>query len=320
LSFTCLGAPGTGKSKIILAKVREELLAQGERVVCLAPTHAAARLLPDGDTVHHFVGKFAMKGSFKGWILLDEVSMCCLPLLAALDQLRLNGTKICTFGDWDQLPPHPESNSWRGRPVSATAFRESRLYKLWSDCTCFELTRCRRSDAAHFEFYTNLPQNLNKAIAVSIKRYREVEDVDLHVCISHKRRRLISNAKQAFAAIDKVCVKVPAGDDPEFLCFVGTKLVGNSSTGRIVNGGRYTVTRIGGDKVTLGEETFEMSLDAIGKHCLLAWAMVYNKVQGSTENGTVMLHDTRSPYFKKCHLYVGLSRVTSGSNAFIARD
>ena len=78
-SFTCLGAPGTGKSKGILTKVREELLASGERVVCLAPTHAAARLLPDGDTVHHFVGKFAMKGSFiKGWILLDEISMCCL--------------------------------------------------------------------------------------------------------------------------------------------------------------------------------------------------------------------------------------------------
>ena len=75
-SFTCLGAPGTGKSKGILANVREELLAQGENVVCLAPTHAAARQLPDGDTVHHFVGKYAMQGAYKGWILLDEISMC----------------------------------------------------------------------------------------------------------------------------------------------------------------------------------------------------------------------------------------------------
>ena len=87
-SFTCLGSPGTGKSKGILAKVREDLLSRGERVVCLAPTHAAARQLPDGDTIHHFVGRHAMKGSFKGWILLDEVSMCALPVLAALDQLR----------------------------------------------------------------------------------------------------------------------------------------------------------------------------------------------------------------------------------------
>ena len=71
-SFTCLGAPGTGKSKGILAKVREEVLAQSENVVCLAPTHAAARQLPDADTVHHFCGKRAMQGAYKGWKLLDE--------------------------------------------------------------------------------------------------------------------------------------------------------------------------------------------------------------------------------------------------------
>ena len=41
-----------------------------------------------------------MKGTYQGWILLDEVSMVVLPLLAALDQLRLGGSKICTFGDW----------------------------------------------------------------------------------------------------------------------------------------------------------------------------------------------------------------------------
>ena len=65
-------------------------------------------------------------------------------------------------------------------------------------------------------------------------------------------------------------MEIPEGDDPAFSCFQGTKLVANSSTGgRIVSGGRYTVTRIGGDKATLKddleEETFEMSLDAIGK-------------------------------------------------------
>lgn len=174
-SFTLLGAPGVGKTWV-LGKVKERLEELNQKVVCLAPTHAAARLLPDGDTVHHFVGKYAMQGAYKGWIVCDEVSMCGLGLLAALDQLRMNGTKICTFGDWDQLPPHPESNSWRGTHVSATAFRESRLYKSWSDCTCFQLTRCRRSDQEHFDFYTSLPQNLSKAIAQSRKRYRETED------------------------------------------------------------------------------------------------------------------------------------------------
>ena len=149
-------------------------------------------------------------------------------------------------------------------------------------------------------------------------------DADLHVCISHKRRRAISSNKQAQAAVGKECVEVPAGDDPAFPCFVGTRLVGNSTSGRYVNGGRYTVTRIGREcaclKDDVTEDEFETSLEAISKNCLLAHAMVYNKVQGATESGTVMLHDTSSKYFKKCHLYVGLSRVTAGGNAFIARD
>ena len=67
----------------------------------------------------------------------------------------------------------------------------------------------------------------------------------------------------------------------------------------------------------LTEYEFEVSLEAVNKHCLLAWAMTYQKVQGSTEAGTVMLHNTSSKYFRRSHLYVGLSRVTDGGNAFI---
>ena len=106
--------------------------------------------------------------------------------------------------------------------------------------------------------------------------------------------------------------------------FVGTKLVGNSTGGRYVNGRRHTVTRIEGERACLKddmtEDELEPNLEAISKHCLLAHAMVYNKVQGSTESGTVMLHDMGSPFLRRCHLYVGLSRVTGGANVFIARD
>ena len=145
----------------------------------------------------------------------------------------------------------------------------------------------------------------------------------MHVCISHYRRRAISSAKQARAAHNKECVEVPAGDDPAFPCFVGTRLVGSSTAGKFVNGGRYYVTRIG-EKMALRDELtneeFEATPEAISKHCLLAWAMVYPRVQGCTESGTVILHCTGSKYFKRCHLYVGLSRCTSGSNVFIARN
>ena len=145
----------------------------------------------------------------------------------------------------------------------------------------------------------------------------------MHVTIIHKRRRVISSAKQAQAAVGKECVEIPAGDDPAFQCFVGTRLVGSSTSGKFVNGGRYGVTRIGGERVCLKDEMtkdeFEVSLEAISKHCLLAWAMVYNKVQGCTETGTVVLH-VGSKSLRRCHLYVGLSRTTNGNNVSIAYD
>ena len=323
-AFTCQGPPGVGKTWV-LGRIKECLEALGQNVVCLAPTHAAARLLPGGDTIHHFVGRFAMRGAFKGWILLDEISMCGLGLLAALDQLRLNGTKICSFGDWNQLPPHPESNSWRGSPVSATAFRASRLYRSWSDCTSFELTRCRRSDEAHFAFYTSLSGDLSKAVSAARGRYGDAEDADLHVTISHRKRRAISTAKQARAAQGKPCIAIPAGDDPGFQCFVGTRLVGNATASKIVNGGRDTVTAIGQERIALidemtGGDEFEVSLENVSKQCILAWALCYPKVQGCTEQGTVLLHDISSKHLKRHHLYVGLSRVTDGGNVFVARE
>ena len=188
----------------------------------------------------------------------------------------------------------------------------------------FKLRRCRRSDESHFNFYCGLPQSLPRAITASRARFGEAKDADLHICISHRRRRAIAHAKQARLAEGRACVEIPAGDDPAFPCFVGTKLVGNSTAGRIVNGGRYTVTTAGSEKISLVDDmtgdAFETSLEACGKCCLLAHAMVYNKVQGATESGTVILHDLGSKFLKRSHLYVGLSRVTDGSYAFIARD
>ncbi len=129
--------------------------------------------------------------------------------------------------------------------MDAHAFRESRLYKHWSDRSMFQLTRCRRCDEAHFQFYVGLPQSLPEVIAASRARYGAADDADLHVCISHRRRRATAHAERARAAEGKRCTEIPAGDDPAYRAFVWTRLVGNSTAGRIVNAGRYTVTAIG---------------------------------------------------------------------------
>ena len=129
---------------------------------------------------------------------------------------------------------------------------------------------------------------------------------------------------QAQAAKGKTTIHIPAFDDPEYDAFEGTRLVGNCTSGKFVNGARYQIVAFSETGLLLQDQAtqkeFEASADQVGRCCLLAHALVYPKVQGSTEEGSVMLHGTSSPYFRKCHLYVGLSRVTAGSNVFVASD
>ncbi len=81
---------------------------------------------------------------------------------------------------------------------------------------------------------------------------------------------------------------------------------------------------LGPQQLTLEDELtgdkFTASLEAVSRHTLLAWAMVYNKAQGCTVEGTVCLHDMASRYMRRSALYVGLSRVIDGGNTFIARE
>ena len=177
----------------------------------------------------------------------------------------------------------------------------------------------------HFEFYTSLSTDVSRAVAAAKRRYGQAEDADLHVTISHRKRRTISTAKQAQAALGRPCISIPASDDePGFLCFAGTKLVGNSTAGRVINGARYIVTSICPERVALKDlatnEEFGLTPEGVSRLCILGWALVYPRIQGCTETGTILLHDMNSKYLRRHHLFVGLSRVTDGRNAFISPE
>jgi hypothetical protein len=68
-SFVCDAPPGFGKSEL-LKRVREAI---GECTV-IAPTHTAVRRHPGAMTVHSFVHKHILNGTFKGTLLIDEYS------------------------------------------------------------------------------------------------------------------------------------------------------------------------------------------------------------------------------------------------------
>ena len=204
--------------------------------------------------------------------------------------------------------------------------RHSALLKRWSDCTLFQLTRCRRSDQAHFNFYTQLHEDLPTAICwarAAYKRGRTDRD-GLHLVISHRKRRTINAERQEAFAEGHAGVQVPVHDgEPEYVCVVGTPVVGSCTGRNFVNGAFYEVREIQEnvlkvlDKLT--GEVLECTPEVLAKHTCLAHAVVYNRAQGLTiRDQTVILHSLDSKYFRRPHLYVGLSRVTRGSDIRIA--
>ena len=168
----------------------------------------------------------------------------------------------------------------------------------------------------HFNFYMNLPDNLRTAIKICKRNYQNTqEDADTHLVISHRHRRAISLEKQVAAAVGQQTVLIPAGDDPEYKCFVGTRLVGSCTNHKFINGARYTVLCISPSIILqddLTKESFPTTPEQVSRNTLLAWAIVYNKAQGDTLQGRVCLHSLDSRHLSLKHLFVGLSRVTQG--------
>ena len=83
----------------------------------------ACRRLEDAETAHHFAIRHVLTGSFRGWVLVDEVGMLPAVLLSILENLHVLGVQFAMFGDWNQLPP-PMDN-WRGTTIAPGALRLS---------------------------------------------------------------------------------------------------------------------------------------------------------------------------------------------------
>jgi hypothetical protein len=318
------GPPGTGKS-YVLKRVAEELRAQKETVRVISLTHVAARNV-DGQTAHSFVHRFVKHGRFKGWLLIDEVSMLNLPLLVALETLSLAECKIVCFGDFDQLGPI--CNSWRGCPMPARIFKDSRLMKSWCDCTIFQMTQCRRSDAAHFDWYTRVPQmDLESAVEEAKERFpSNTRDADWNLTISHWRRMKLNHELQTRAtaayraAGGTYVVRIEKCNllGQSYDLWPGTRLIGSDNEHKsVVNGALLEVVALQGDEARLRDietgEEFDMTVAAVAKHTRLCWAVTYPAVQGRTLQGTVRLWDVESRHFTLEALYIGVSRATDGS-------
>ena len=186
----------------------------------------------------------------------------------------------------------------------------------------FKLTKCRRSDQAHFNFYTNLHENLEIAKTWTRAKYMQGSPGgSLHLVISHRKRRALNEKLQDTFAGDSGLIIGEFDTEAAYRCITGTPLVGSCTSRGIVNGAFYEVICIDPLKLrdTLNGNVTECTVEQLPKLCVLAHAVVYNRAQGLTiHDKHVVLHCFGSCYFRRAHLYVGLSRVKSGSQIRLA--
>ena len=306
----------------MLRGIKAALEAEGLKVQAMCLTHTGSRNCGGGAmTAHSFVIRHVLNGTWAGDVLLiDEISFMPVELLGLVEHLRLRGVRIICFGDFGQLSC--PSNKYRGCDVAPGLFESSQLLCQWSQGTRFTLKRCRRSDQAHFDFYTRLGP---KSLEAALNRYPwSGQECDWHLTMSHFNRKRINDALQKRAAAkvpDGEKIWVDGGETP-FHCFVGTRLIGsNNSHAKIVNGSFLTVTELRGEDVVIRDEdtdeVFVISTSQLASHTRLRWALTLVSVQGRTLQGSIGIHDFGSCFFTLAHLYVALSRATSGTLVFL---
>lgn len=119
------GGAGTGKSHVIASIVKQFRQTDLEVSIC-APTGIAARRLTQGETyaqtIHKLLGVDFKTGGFvhnaknllnADAVIVDEVSMCSIPLLYSLFSALRPHCKIVLVGDSNQLPPIGAGNTLR---------------------------------------------------------------------------------------------------------------------------------------------------------------------------------------------------------------
>ena len=154
------------------------------------------------------------------------------------------------------------------------------------------------------------PERPTSAVAPTSKGY---------TCASATESAGPATRQESFAS-GKACITVPSHDgEPEYDLCESTPAVGSCSGHGFVNGAFYNVTNVTKLTLTVTDTltsgVLECSPEILAKHTCLRHAVVYNRAQGCTiRDEMVILHCLDSKWFRRNHLYVGLSRVTRGSD------
>ncbi len=282
------GRAGTGKSWYI----RE--FSKNNNSVRLAYTNKAANNI-DGKTTHKFFKLGSnetvnMKQVTKAdAIFIDEISMIPENIWSLIIDLKNNtNVPIILVGDDRQLPPVGEDSHFTNPSIH------------WiTDGNRVELTEMRRYDKELWDYLENpyfLPNSKFNFNAT-------------HICYTNNRVNEINYKMNTFH------VKNPKIIIENMLLDVGVPLVALKTKYDIgiIKNETYTIDLIEKNKIYIysnkNEVPFPIPVDSFDKLFTLGYAMTTHKMQGSTVDGLLQIHEI-TPHSDKRLFYTAYSRAT----------
>jgi hypothetical protein len=307
------GEAGVGKS-YILKKLNSKLVEGGKKVLRLAPTNKAARII-DGETLDKFCRKTlnsqrAIKVSFANTdvIIVDEISMVRETFYQLLIMIKHSYPNIqfIIAGHFEQLLPVNDR-------VSNRCYKSSRVLYELVDGMRLTLTVCKRSDASHFNQCRRVLEN--KPIDLSLFPPRFTW---LHLTYTNKRRMEINKAiNEKFMEKANKMVYIPRleydDNSQEYYLCEGARVIARKTDASlgVFNNETFTVAKIKKDSVVLTDvcdKSVEIPIKRFQYYFHLAWAITIHKSQGATFDQPYTIHEWK--LLNKRLRYVSLSRAT----------
>jgi hypothetical protein len=261
-------------------------------------------------------------GSYKGWVVVDEVSLLSISVLNYLQMLTKSDCKFIMLGDFFQLPP--VADIYASKQVLDNGFANSRLLHILADGNVLHMRRCKRSSDHLFSFVMSLYpgaslSHLELAEQVRLAKLMFPSKPGLarwNLVISHTKRKMIN----------RICYNAMAGNSPRLQVsmtqdlmdevFVGCPLVGSQTNRKgVVNGAFYAVQGWSTKHVFIkdleSDEALQVPMESM-KHLRIGFSLTYASVQGRTLREHTRLWDTSHGHFSSKHLAMGLSRCVAG--------
>ena len=315
------GVAGTGKTYLARTIIDTLEKAGKNCSIKLAPTNKAREHLGEGAmTIHKYYLSLFLSNNYEkkllknlnnvDYIVIDEVSMIREVFFRFFMLIKRYVPKIkfIIIGDFAQLKP--VNDSYQGE------YNGPALHCL-CDGVQINLKRCRRSDAALFNLYTNIE-------SVDTTQFPVRELTELNIAYTHKTRKDINRQCMDKFSVGKEWIFAHKSSfnkkTQTSKLFVGMPIVAHRNFKKegIFNSELFTISHINFQSKTFsfvdGDTTQTFPVKLFSSMFFPAFCLTAHTSQGCTFNTKYTIYDWNHPRMDQTAKYVALSRATSIQN------